>query len=83
MSKDIYKDAYEREVQARKAAEQLLDEKTRALYDNVLKLEETNQQLAQQTDELNLLIEVANFTQQQLSFVDGLSLYLPAVARFA
>lgn len=81
MTKDIYKDAYQREMQARKAAEQLLDEKTRALYDNVLKLEETNQQLAQQTDELNLLIEVANFTQQQLSFVDGLSLYLPAVAR--
>lgn len=36
---DAYKRAYEREKQARELAENLLDEKTRELYDNVLDLE--------------------------------------------
>lgn len=81
MSKDIYKEAYQREVQARKEAERLLDEKTRALYDNVLKLEDSNRQLAVQADELKLLIDVASFTQNELSFLDGLALYQQAVAK--
>jgi len=42
---DPYKIAYERERQARLLAEQLLDEKTRTLFDNCSKLELTIQEL--------------------------------------
>jgi signal transduction histidine kinase len=46
MSKqDPYKKAYERERQARLLAEQLLDEKTRSLYKNCIKLEDTVKEL--------------------------------------
>ncbi|NRD71839.1 histidine kinase [Shewanella sp. VB17] len=52
--KDPYKTAYERERFARKQAETLLDEKSRSLYDSVVKLqstvdalEETQEQLVQ------------------------------------
>lgn len=41
MSDDAYKIAYEREKKARVIAENLLDDKTRELYDNVLNLEAT------------------------------------------
>jgi signal transduction histidine kinase len=43
--KDPYKQAYERERQARLLAEQLLDEKTRSLYKNCIKLEATVKEL--------------------------------------
>ncbi|PKG85817.1 histidine kinase [Colwellia sp. 75C3] len=42
---DSYKVAYERERKARLLAEHLLDEKTRSLYDNFLKLESTVNEL--------------------------------------
>jgi signal transduction histidine kinase len=49
---DPYKAAYERERFARQRAEQLLDEKTRSLYDNVVKLQTTVDQLEETQDKL-------------------------------
>ena len=45
MSEDSYQPAYQRERKARQLAEQLLEEKSRALYDKVLELESTVEQL--------------------------------------
>ena len=47
-----YKAAYERERQARKMAESLLDDKTRSLYDNVVKLESMVAELEEAQDKL-------------------------------
>ena len=47
-----YKAAYERERQARQMAESLLDDKTRSLYDNVVKLESTVAELEEAQDKL-------------------------------
>ncbi len=47
-----YKVAYERERFARERAEQLLDEKTRSLYENVVKLQTTVDQLEETQDKL-------------------------------
>lgn len=47
-----YKAAYERERQARQMAESLLDDKTRSLYDNVIKLESTVAELEETQDKL-------------------------------
>lgn len=47
-----YKAAYERERQARQMAESLLDDKTRSLYDNVIKLESTVAELEEAQDKL-------------------------------
>lgn len=52
MSSDTYKVAYEREKLARIRAEDLLDKKTRTLYDSVLKLQETVSELEQMQDKL-------------------------------
>lgn len=49
---DPYKAAYEREREARRIAESLLDEKTRSLYDNVVKLEKTVSTLEETQDKL-------------------------------
>jgi len=49
---DPYKIAYERERNARKKAETLLDEKTRHLYDNVLQLQTTVKALQETQDQL-------------------------------
>ena len=49
---DPYKAAYERERFARQRAEELLDEKTRSLYDNVVKLQATVDQLEETQDKL-------------------------------
>lgn len=47
-----YKAAYERERQARKIAEALLDEKTRSLYDSVVELKDTVVELQETQDKL-------------------------------
>ena len=47
-----YKAAYERERQARQMAESLLDDKTRSLYENVVKLESTVTELEEAQDKL-------------------------------
>ena len=47
-----YKAAYERERAAREHAEVLLEEKTRSLYDNVVKLQATVDQLEETQDQL-------------------------------
>lgn len=52
MAEDAYKIAYEREKLARKKAENLLEQKTRTLYDSVLKLQETVSELEQTQDKL-------------------------------
>lgn len=49
---NAYKAAYERERQARQMAESLLDDKTRSLYDNVVKLESTVAALEEAQDKL-------------------------------
>lgn len=49
---DPYKAAYERERFARKKAEQLLDDKTRNLYDNVVQLQSTVHALEEAQDQL-------------------------------
>ncbi|WP_076419474.1 ATP-binding protein [Colwellia sp. UCD-KL20] len=49
---DPYKAAYERERFARKKAEQLLDDKTRTLYDNVVQLQSTVSALEEAQDQL-------------------------------
>ena len=52
MSDDAYKIAYEREKKARIIAENLLDDKTRELYDNVLDLEGTLHKLKKTQSQL-------------------------------
>ena len=47
-----YKAAYERERQARQMAESLLDDKTRSLYESVVKLESTVTELEEAQDKL-------------------------------
>lgn len=49
---DPYKVAYEREREARKIAESLLEDKTRSLYNNVVKLEKTVSTLEETQDKL-------------------------------
>lgn len=49
---DPYKAAYERERFARKKAEQLLDDKTRTLYDSVVQLQSTVSALEEAQDQL-------------------------------
>jgi signal transduction histidine kinase len=49
---DPYKKAYERERFARRKAEMLLDEKTRSLYDNIVQLQATVDQLKEARDKL-------------------------------
>ncbi|WP_077339963.1 sensor histidine kinase [Pseudocolwellia agarivorans] len=49
---DPYKAAYEREHFARKKAEQLLDDKTRTLYDSVVQLQSTVSALEEAQDQL-------------------------------
>jgi hypothetical protein len=63
---DKYKKAYERERKARQKAEDILNEKSRELYDNYF-----HSQL--QNKALELLIDVTNFTKDNLSFEEILS----------
>ncbi|MBT5231986.1 MAG: hypothetical protein HOM11_17110 [Methylococcales bacterium] len=73
---DTYKKAYEREYQARLLAEKLLDEKTREVFQSMLCLQSSNAQLLTQKNELEMLVTIANLTQQNFIFRDELQHYL-------
>ncbi|WP_444994855.1 GAF domain-containing sensor histidine kinase [Aliikangiella sp. IMCC44359] len=76
-----YIKAYEREKKSRQLAEKLLNDKSREVYDNLIKIKLQNETLEYQKKELELLVEVANFTKHELSFTENLTRYLNAVAK--
>jgi len=73
-AEDKYQRAYERERKARQLAESILNEKTREVYDNLVHIQSQNKAL-------ELLIEVTNFSKEDLSFSASLFKYLVVVAK--
>ncbi|TQV87596.1 GAF domain-containing sensor histidine kinase [Aliikangiella coralliicola] len=76
MADDAYKIAYERERTARLAAEKLLDEKIKEVASSMTMVTQQFDTLMEQKRELELLMTVANFSQQQLSFSKALSEFI-------
>lgn len=76
MGSDTYKTAYEREKKARLAAEKMLDEKTREVANSMALVKAQFEELMARNKELDLLVTVANFTQQQMSLTEALKQFI-------
>ncbi|MCO7223735.1 sensor histidine kinase [Pleionea sp. CnH1-48] len=80
---EVYKRALEREKKARQSAEKMLDEKSREVFTNMLLIQQQFEDLQQRKSNLELLVTVSKFTQEEKKFVESIEEFASIVGEFS